>query len=71
MNVCTITYSPAPVQAEATLVEVTFKKECNKQMVTVCQPQSGYQSHGYGGYNKGEKIKLKGGNEKQLYSHDI
>jgi len=53
VNVCTITYSPAPVQAEATLVEVTFKKECNKQMVTVCQPQSGYQSHGYGGYNKG------------------
>jgi len=53
VDVCTITYSPAPVQAEATLVEVTFKKECSKQMVTVCQPQSGYQSHGYGDYNKG------------------
>jgi len=53
VDVCTITYSPSPVQAEATLVEVTFKKECSKQMVTVCQPQSGYHSHGYGDYNKG------------------
>ena len=30
-------------QAEATLVDVTYSKECSEQMVTVCQP-------GYGGY---------------------
>merc|ERR1719483_1694365 len=53
VNPCTIKYSPAPVEAEATLVEVTFTKECSKQMVTVCQPQTGYHSHGYGsGYSK-------------------
>ena len=47
VDVCTITYSPAPVQAEATLVEVTFKKECSKQMVTVCQPQPAYSAGAY------------------------
>ena len=57
VNTCTIKYSPAPVEAEATLVEVTFTKECSKQMVTVCQPQTGYHSHGYdSGYSKGEEI---------------
>ena len=52
------------------MVEVTFKKECSKQMVTVCQPQTGYQSHGYNNYNKGGKIELKR-KACSLNSHDI
>ena len=62
-EVCTIEYTPEEAQAQATLVEVggqhagahlapwsqvTFSKECSKQMVTVCQP--GYHAPGYGGY---------------------
>merc|ERR1712194_462276 len=32
----------------AKTVEVTFKKECDTQMVTVCQPTPGYGYHSYG-----------------------
>jgi len=56
-EVCTIKYGKQPATAEATLVEVSFNKECSKQMVTVCKP--GYQSNGYGhskGYQKCEEI---------------
>ena len=46
---CAITYSPAPLAATATLVELSYNKECSTQMVTVCQP--GYQnSYGHGSY---------------------
>jgi len=48
VNICTIKYEQAPIQAEATLVEVSFNKECSTQMVTVCEPQSHYESQGYG-----------------------
>jgi len=57
-DVCTIEYISEKTNAEATLVEVSFSKECSKQMVTVCQP--GYHSPGYGyskdSYQKCEEV---------------
>jgi len=47
-EICTYSYVPKTVPTTAKTVEVTFKKECLTQMVTVCQPaQYGY-GHGYG-----------------------
>ena len=45
-EVCTYSYNKKYEDTTAKTVEVTFVKETNVQMVTVCQP--GYQ--GYGGY---------------------
>ena len=41
---CTIKYTPTPMEAEASLVDVTYEKECTTMMVTVCQPP-GYGYH--------------------------
>ena len=50
-EVCTYSYQPKSEVTTAKTVEVTFNKECDTQMVTVCQPaQYGY-GHG-GGYGE-------------------
>jgi len=47
-EICTYSYQPKTETTNAKTVEVSFKKECVTQMVTVCQPaQYGY-GHGYG-----------------------
>ena len=48
-EVCVYTYMPKSLQAEASTVSVSFKKECMDQMVTVCQrnPGRGYHSYGH------------------------
>ncbi|XP_023328541.1 protein piccolo [Eurytemora carolleeae] len=46
VNLCSIKYESKPRTAEGTLVEVGFEKECNKQMVTVCEPTYP-RHHGY------------------------
>ena len=47
-EICTYSYQPKTETTSAKTVEVSFKKECVTQMVTVCQPaQYGY-GHGYG-----------------------
>merc|ERR1711931_135791 len=49
-EVCTYSYQPKDEKTTAKTVEVSFNKECETQMVTVCQPaQYGY-GHGHGGY---------------------
>jgi len=55
-EVCTIQYTSKEETAEATLVDVSFNKECSSQMVTVCEP--GYHSHSYG-YDKGSYQKCE------------
>merc|ERR1712215_435619 len=47
-EVCTYSYQPKTEATTAKTVEVTFKKECDTQMVTVCQPTAGYGYHAYG-----------------------
>merc|ERR1712112_672481 len=47
-EVCTYSYQPKTEATTAKTVEVTFKKECDTQMVTVCQPTAGYGHHAYG-----------------------
>jgi len=47
-EVCTYSYMAHTQDSTATTVEVTFKKECMAQMVTVCQPGPGYGYHSYG-----------------------
>merc|ERR1712106_371679 len=51
-EVCTYSYQPKSEETTAKTVEVSFVKECETQMVTVCQPaQYGYghgHGHGYG-----------------------
>merc|ERR1711970_4803 len=49
-EVCTYSYQPKGEETTAKTVEVSFNKECETQMVTVCQPaQYGYgHGHGYG-----------------------
>ena len=47
-EICTYSYRQKTVGTTAQTVEVSFKKEENVQMVTVCQP--GHHGHGYGGY---------------------
>merc|ERR1712243_418507 len=47
-EVCSYTYQPKTEATTAKTVEVTFKKQCDTQMVTVCQPTPGYGYHSYG-----------------------
>ena len=47
-EVCTYSYQQKIEETTAKTVEVTFKKECDTQMVTVCQPTPGYGYHSYG-----------------------
>ena len=47
-EVCVFTYMPKSLQAEASTVSVSFKKECMDQMVTVCQANPGHGYHSYG-----------------------
>jgi len=53
-EVCTYSYQPKTEATTAKTVEVTFKKECTHQMVTVCQPApapaygAGYGAPAYG-----------------------
>jgi len=47
VEICQIKYETKPAKADATVPEVSFERMCDKQMVTVCKPQT----HGYG-YNK-------------------
>merc|ERR1712200_303256 len=49
-EVCSYSYQPKSEVTTAKTVEISFNKECETQMVTVCQPaQYGYgHGHGYG-----------------------
>merc|ERR1719422_247911 len=47
-EICTYSYQQKKEATNAKTVEVSFKKECNTQMVTVCQPTPGYGYHSYG-----------------------
>merc|ERR1719295_1725376 len=47
-EICTYSYQQKKEDTNAQTVEVTFKRECNTQMVTVCQPTPGYGYHSYG-----------------------
>ena len=47
-EVCTYSYQQKEEETTAKTVEVTFEKETDTQMVTVCQP--GYGGYGHGGY---------------------
>ena len=46
-EVCSYSYQPKAEITTAKTVEVSFVKECETMMVTVCEPGHGY---GYGGY---------------------
>merc|ERR1712228_226759 len=48
-EVCTYHYEQTTEATTAKTVEVTFEKQTDVQMVTVCQPGH----HGYGGYGHG------------------
>merc|ERR1719319_665065 len=47
-EICTYSYQQKTEATTAKTVEVTFNKECDTQMVTVCQPTPGYGYHSYG-----------------------
>merc|ERR1711910_146174 len=47
-EICVYSYSQKVVPTTAKTVTVPFKRECNTQMVTVCQPTPGYGYHQYG-----------------------
>merc|ERR1712152_50552 len=47
-EICTYSYQQKTEDTTAKTVEVTFNKECDTQMVTVCQPTPGYGYHSYG-----------------------
>jgi len=57
-EICTYSYKKMYEDTTAKTVEVSFEKQTNVQMVTVCQPghrgyghgHHGYGHHGYGGY---------------------
>ena len=49
-EVCTYSYQPKTEATTAKTVEVSFKKECTHQMVTVCQPAPAYGPSYGGGY---------------------
>merc|ERR1711911_308109 len=53
-EICTYSYQPKTETTSAQNVEVSFQKECDTQIVTMCDTvKSGY-GHGYGhGYGKG------------------
>merc|ERR1712064_190869 len=46
-EVCSYSYQPKNEETTGKTVEVTFEKQCETMMVTVCEPGHGY---GYGGY---------------------
>jgi len=51
-EVCSYSYQPKTEITTAKTVEVSFDKQCDTQMVTVCQPAQygyGHGPHGYGG----------------------
>ena len=50
-DVCFYDYQPKESMARATNLEVVFEKSCDKQMVTVCDPN--YYRHGYEPYHSG------------------
>ena len=47
-EICSYSYQQKTEATTAKTVEVTFNKECDTQMVTVCQPTPGYGYHSYG-----------------------
>merc|ERR1712215_483006 len=47
-EICVYSYQPKTEATTAKTVEVTFEKQCDTQMVTVCQPTPGYGYHAYG-----------------------
>ena len=47
-EICVYSYSQKVVPTTAKTVTVPFARECNTQMVTVCQPTPGYGYHQYG-----------------------
>merc|ERR1712201_11413 len=47
-EVCTYSYQPKTEATTAKTVGVSFEKQCDTQMVTVCQPTPGYGYHSYG-----------------------
>lgn len=47
-EVCSYNYNKKYEEASGSTVEVSFKKESNVQMVTVCQPSYGHGYHSYG-----------------------
>jgi len=47
-EVCTYSHQPKTEATTAKTVEVSFNKECENMMVTVCQPNAGYGYHAYG-----------------------
>jgi len=51
-EVCTYSYQPKTEATNGKTVEVSFEKQCETMMVTVCQPTPGYgHGHGYGHQN--------------------
>merc|ERR1719471_448182 len=47
-EICTYSHQQKTEDTTAKTVEVPYKKECDTQMVTVCQPTPGYGYHSYG-----------------------
>merc|ERR1719483_828605 len=47
-EICTYSYQQKSESTTAKTVKVPYKKECDTQMVTVCQPTPGYGYHSYG-----------------------
>ena len=47
VEVCVVEYEPRVHQVQAQTVQVKFSKQCDKQMVTVCQPQPAYSAGSY------------------------
>merc|ERR1719206_455436 len=47
-EICTYSYQQKTEATTAKTVEVTFEKQCDTQLVTVCQPTPGYRYHSYG-----------------------
>lgn len=52
-EVCSYSYQRHEEATTAKTVEVTFEKQTNVQMVTVCQPTPSYGGYGHGGYSSG------------------
>merc|ERR1712106_799760 len=47
-EICVYSYQQKIVDTTAKTVEVPYEKQCDTQMVTVCQPTPGYGYHSYG-----------------------
>merc|ERR1739848_776197 len=48
-EICTYSCSPKTVKTTGKTVEITFKKECQKNVVSVCEP-AGYGGYGHNNY---------------------